>query len=136
AVLFMVPAMSLAGMPPFSGFFAKLILIRAGLEAREYLIVAIALLVGLLTLFSMTKIWAEAFWKGPEADAAPPEEPQDGDPRRSVRAGMLAPVIGLALLTILIGVAAGPVFEVSMRAAEQLMDPAVYQRAVLGADGA
>jgi multicomponent Na+:H+ antiporter subunit D len=136
AMLFLVPAMSLAGMPPFSGFFAKLILARAGFEQGEYLIVAIALLVGLLTLFSMTKIWAAAFWKGPEADdsnhAGPPDEPRNQPPRRPIPFGMLAPVIALALLTVLIGAAAGPVFDLSMRAAEQLMDPTVYQRAVFG----
>lgn len=63
ALLFMIPAMSLAGLPPLSGFFAKLALIRAGLEIEQYAIVTIALVVGVLTLFSMTKIWSEAFWK-------------------------------------------------------------------------
>ncbi len=55
--------MSLAGVPPLSGFFAKLTLIQGGLEAERYAIVVAALVVSLLTLFSMTKIWAEAFWK-------------------------------------------------------------------------
>ena len=60
-VLFLIAAMSLAGLPPLSGFFAKLLLVRAGLEAGSYTIVVVAIVVGLLTLFSMTKIWAEAF---------------------------------------------------------------------------
>jgi multicomponent Na+:H+ antiporter subunit D len=63
ALLFLIPALSLAGMPPLSGFFAKLVLLQAGLEMGQYVIVAVALAVGLLTLVSMTKIWAEAFWK-------------------------------------------------------------------------
>ncbi|HOK48268.1 MAG TPA: proton-conducting transporter membrane subunit, partial [Bryobacteraceae bacterium] len=63
AVLFLVPALSLAGLPPFVGFFAKLLLIKAGLEAGSYVIVAVALGVSLLTLFSMMKIWTEVFWK-------------------------------------------------------------------------
>ena len=47
---------------------------RAGQAGTEqYIIVATALVVGLLTLFSMTKIWAEAFWK--EAPASSWEEP-------------------------------------------------------------
>jgi multicomponent Na+:H+ antiporter subunit D len=62
-VLFMVPALSLAGLPPLSGFFAKFILIRAGVEVEAWWIVGVALLVGLLTLYSMIKIWAEVFWK-------------------------------------------------------------------------
>ncbi|MFP3440823.1 proton-conducting transporter membrane subunit, partial [Pantoea sp. SIMBA_133] len=63
ALLFLIPALSLAGIPPLSGFFAKFIVVKASLEASEYVISAIALLVGLLTLYSMIKIWAEVFWK-------------------------------------------------------------------------
>src|SRR5688572_24676152 len=70
AALFLVPALSLGGMPPLSGFFAKLSLVQAGLGAGRYAIVAAALVVGLLTLFSMTRIWAEAFWKPLPQDAA------------------------------------------------------------------
>ncbi len=61
ALLFLVPAMSLVGLPPLSGFFAKLGLVRAGLETEQYVLVAIALGVSILTLFSMLKLWAEAF---------------------------------------------------------------------------
>src|SRR5690606_20771502 len=66
AIVFVIPAFSLAGMPPLSGFWAKLILVRAGLDVGAYAIVATALLVGLVTLFSMTKIWGAAFWQEPE----------------------------------------------------------------------
>src|SRR5690606_11163709 len=75
AILFLIPAMSLAGMPPLSGFFAKLALIQAGFGLERYVIVVIALIVGLLTLFSMMKIWNEAFWKMPEAAADAPRAP-------------------------------------------------------------
>ena len=47
AVLFLVPALSLAGIPPLSGFFAKFSLVRAGLESEQYWIVAAALGVSL-----------------------------------------------------------------------------------------
>ena len=56
AVLFLLPALSLAGVPPLSGFFGKLLLVQAGIAAGGYGIVAIALFVSLLTLFSMNKI--------------------------------------------------------------------------------
>lgn len=128
ALLFMIPAMSLAGVPPLSGFWAKLILIRAALDERAYLYVAVALLVGIMTLFSMTKIWAEAFWKSPEAE-------EEGEP--PVKAdrtpmGMLAPIASLAAITVAIGLAAQPVFEFSLLAAGQLLNPEVYVGAVLG----
>jgi len=125
AGLFLVPALSLAGLPPFSGFFAKLALIHAGFEAEQYLIVGVALAVGLLTLVSMMKIWAEAFWKPLPPDA--PETPVQGG-----LSLMLGPIAVLATFTVLIGLGAGPLFEISMRAADQLMDREGYIRAVLG----
>ena len=47
AVLFIIPAFSLAGFPPLSGFWAKFLLVKASLEIEAYLIAAIALIVGL-----------------------------------------------------------------------------------------
>jgi multicomponent Na+:H+ antiporter subunit D len=124
-VLFLIPAMSLAGIPPLSGFWAKLILVRSGIEIGQYLIVGVALAVSLLTLFSMTKIWAEAFWK----EAPDPEE-------RPVPAatwrGLVGPIAALAAVTVLIGAVAEPLFVLAFRAAEQLLDPAEYIRVVLG----
>ena len=63
AVLFFIPAFSLAGFPPLSGFWAKMMLIRASLDIHQYLVAGLAAAVGLLTVYSMTKIWGEVFWK-------------------------------------------------------------------------
>jgi multicomponent Na+:H+ antiporter subunit D len=124
AVIFGVSAMSLAGLPPFSGFFAKLTLIRAGLENGDYLIIGVSIAVSFLTMFSMVKIWNEVFAK------APPEETEGVVTRLSPLE--LAPAVTLAVLAIAIGVAAGPVLDLSLRAAEQLLDRSEYIRAVLG----
>jgi multicomponent Na+:H+ antiporter subunit D len=64
ALVFVICALSLAGVPPFSGFFAKLLLIRAGLEAGQPGIVAVSILVSVLTLMSMLKIYTNVFWGG------------------------------------------------------------------------
>ncbi|MCU0937319.1 MAG: Na+/H+ antiporter subunit D [Gammaproteobacteria bacterium] len=72
ALLFLLAAGALVGVPPLSGFWAKLLLVRASLSGEEYLWAAAALGVSLLTLYSMAKIWIEAFWKphpGPRAPA-------------------------------------------------------------------
>jgi len=149
AILFLVPALSLAGVPPLSGFFAKLALVRAGLEAEQYVIVAVALAVGLLTLFSMTKIWAEVFWK-PRPGASVAEAGDDAPQIESrgttsaaatsksktatgwVQPLMLWPIGALAAVTVAIGLAAEPLFALALRAAEQLLDRQGYIRAVLG----
>ncbi|MEN9937072.1 MAG: hypothetical protein RLZZ387_3651 [Chloroflexota bacterium] len=124
AALFLVPAFSLAGFPPLSGFWAKYTLVKAGLDAGQYVIVAVALMVSLLTIYSMTKIWAEVFWKEAPAEPAPPDTRGLG--------WMLAPVVGLALITVVIGLGAQPFYELALRAAEQLVDPAEYIAAVRG----
>ncbi len=129
SILFLIPALSLAGIPPLSGFFAKFVIIKAGLEVQEYLVVGVALLVGLLTLFSMVKIWNEAFWK----EAPESSEPLvAGSEQRGSYVPMLIPIAGLALITLFIGLNAEPFVVVATRAAEQLLDPAQYIEAVMG----
>ena len=123
ALLFLIPALSLAGIPPLSGFWAKLILIQSALEQSRYGLVAVALVVGILTLFSMTKIWAAAFW------AAPAETPPTKSPGHW---SLFAPTLCLATITVVIGLYAQPLFTLSEAAAEQLLDPTQYTSAVLG----
>jgi multicomponent Na+:H+ antiporter subunit D len=132
SVLFLFPALSLAGIPPLSGFWAKLILVRAGLELEQYAMVAAALGVSVLTLFSMIKIWNEAFLKE-EADG---RETDIAQPIKKIafenRVPLLLPIAVLAVLMVVIGVGAHPFFTLSMQAAEQLLNPTEYIHAVLG----
>jgi len=111
AVLFLIPALSLGGIPPLSGFFAKFLLLREALREEAYVYVVIALLVGVVTLFSMTKIWGEAFWK---------ESPRPGGIEK-FRKVQLVPMAMLGSLTILIGIFVDPLFRLSERAADQLI---------------
>lgn len=124
ALLFLVPALSLAGIPPLSGFWGKLVLVKAGLEAGQYAVTAVALAVSLLTLYSMTKLWNEAFWKEPPEGSAAPTA--------AVPWTLLGPAVALAAITVAVGLGAGPVFDLASRAAAQLADPSHYVRAVLG----
>jgi multicomponent Na+:H+ antiporter subunit D len=68
-VLFFVPAMNLAGIPPLSGFLGKVGLIQAGLEVGTfwaYALVGGGVLTSLLTLYAIAKAWNLAFWRTPE----------------------------------------------------------------------
>ncbi len=124
---FLIGALSLAGLPPTSGFWAKLLLVLAGLEAGQWLAVAVALVTSLLTLFSMIKIWNEAFWKpAPEGEPLPPPAPA------SVRITMAAPLGILSVLLLSAGLTAGPLLEAAFTAADQLTNTAPYIEAVLG----
>jgi multicomponent Na+:H+ antiporter subunit D len=130
AALFVVPAFSLAGIPPLSGFWAKLAMIRAGLEAELWVLVGVAILAGLLTLTSMIKIWNEAFWKPlPEGSPAP----RNGT---GGLATMVAPVVVLALVTIAIGLFPQTLLDMARLAADQLLDPSPYRVAVGMVSGA
>jgi multicomponent Na+:H+ antiporter subunit D len=129
AVLFLLPALSLAGIPPFSGFVSKLALVDAGVESTEYAIVAVSLLVSLLTLFSMTKIWGGVFWGEPETAVA-------GGMESAARRGgtpllMIVPAAALVACSLAVAVAAGPLYALSERTAGELLDPAVYVEKVL-----
>jgi len=130
AILFLIPALSLAGLPPLSGFFAKFIIIRAGIEAEAWVITFVALLVGLLTLYSMIKIWAEAFWKAvPEGVDTAALTGKKADPGLVY---MYIPIVLLAICTLLIGLYGQPVYELAQASADQLMNPQGYIDAVLG----
>lgn len=73
--------------------------------------------------------WNKAFWKPAPSTAAP------ASTLRRRRLLMYFPLVSLALLTVLMGVAFEPCFEVARRAAVQLLDPGSYVRAVMGAMG-
>ncbi len=122
AGLFLFSALSLAGIPVLSGFWAKVVLVRAGLEAGTYLIVGVSLAVSLLTLFSMMKIWTRAFWGEPAKTNVPPP---------GAAWTRLGPIVGLASVTLAIAIGAPWVFDFAVRAAETALDPTAYIEAVL-----
>ena len=127
-VLFLIPAFSLAGFPPLSGFWAKYIVVKAALDIEAWAIAGIALVVGLLTIYSMTKIWGNAFWKPHLAGL----EPKLSSLPMRDRAALLSPIAALAVLTCVIGFYPEPFVQFAERAAGQLLDPTEYVEAVLG----
>ena len=77
--------------------------------------------VGLLTLLSMGRTWAEVFWQpSPEPDRTTPGVP------------LLIVMSGLSAVTLAISWAAGPLFDLTLRAAQQLLHREEYIRIVLG----
>ena len=126
ALLFIIPAFALGGIPPLSGFFAKFILIKAGFENENYLITAVAVLTGMLTLFSMLKIWNEAFLKKPEKGEVAKSE------MIKLKFSEVFPSVLLGLAVIVMGIFAFYVFELTLKAGNQLIDPAMYIQKVLG----
>jgi multicomponent Na+:H+ antiporter subunit D len=121
AGLFFVAALSLAGMPPFSGFLAKLLLIQAGLAGGHGVVVAVAVFTGFFTIVSMMKIWSYAFWGRARHRAA-----------GTKWHAMAAPASVLVAATVLFGLWAQPLLRLADDTADELLDPADYIHAVLG----
>ena len=121
AVLFLIPALSLAGIPPLSGFWAKFMVIDASFRGDAAWLGAVALFVGLLTVFSMSKIWIEAFWK---------DSPRKIVRVRAVPAAMLLPIAALGAITLAIGFNPEPLVAFSQLAAETMADQAQFIAAV------
>lgn len=150
---FVLAALSLAGFPPFSGFAAKIALIRAGIDVREYATTGVAAVVSILTLYSMVKIWGNVFWGSPAPEGGEGLRNESGGPGGEAGGGfgqaaydsdalsdwrcdrsvehLTVAAAGLVGLTLAIALLAGPLYDLSLRAAEQIMDPGLYVRAVL-----
>lgn len=123
ALLFLIPALSLAGIPPLSGFWAKFTIIDASFRAGAGWLAALGLFVGLLTLYSMSKIWIHAFWKPARIERAHP---------RRIPVPMVAGILGLSLITVLIGLQPDALHLFASEAAAELADRGAYVSAVLG----
>jgi multicomponent Na+:H+ antiporter subunit D len=123
-VVFLLQAFSLAGIPPLSGFWGKYMIVVEGLRQREWVLVGCALLAGVLTMFSMLKIWNGPFW-----GAAPEITVRTHDQRWKP---MTAVAGGMTLLSLGIGLGAEQFLRISHEAARQVMDRAAYINLLLG----
>lgn len=121
AFLFLVAALALAGVPPFSGFWGKLLLVKAGLESGgllDWIAVATALVTSFFTLYSMMKIWQNAYWRTPQV--------VEGLPVKL----LFPPTILLVAVTLVMGLWPALLYDYAYVTAQQLMDPWQYIDAV------
>jgi multicomponent Na+:H+ antiporter subunit D len=150
AMVFMVPALNLGGIPPFSGFIGKVSLLEAGAQngsVLAWLLVAGSVSTSLLTLYVMARVWTKAFWRaradapeGELAEAVPSALLDDAedvayadrDDVGRMPVGMLLPTGALIAVGLSLTVFAGPIFSYSERAAAEVLDRGQYVSAVLG----
>jgi multicomponent Na+:H+ antiporter subunit D len=62
-----IASMSISGVPPFNGFFSKLIIIIAAIMAKFYLLAVLAVIVSIITLASFLKFQRYAFYNKPDS---------------------------------------------------------------------
>ena len=142
SLLFLLAALSLIGIPPLSGFWAKLSLVEAGVAADAPWVLATLLLTSLLTFVPMIRIWSEAFWKDAPATGAGDASgvPSWGGTAVASSAAdgsdaRLIPVVGLSIVLLGVGLFPGPLLALADAAAEGLLDPLAYVDGVLGPSG-
>ena len=154
-VLFFVPAMNLAGIPPFAGFLAKLGLLQAGAALGTPLawtLVVASVVTSLLTLYAVTRVWSAAFWRAPSESVVAVGQrvgsgtrnvAADGRPRHAgpsdepgptptdfprVMVGATAALVGLGVaFTVL----AGPLVAYCHRTAVELTERSPYVDSVV-----
>ena len=161
AVLFFIPMLNLGGIPPFSGFIGKLGLFTAAAELGTpgaYWLMGVVALVSLLTLYALARAWSLAFWRTRAAalggaNAPVPNTPEglmlqgrevaliehlhdapDAMPlqeQRETPALMIAATAGMVAVSVLLTVAAGPLYAYATRAGERLAAPEQFVAAVL-----
>lgn len=115
AALFAVLALSISGIPPLSGFWAKLLVIDAAFRAASPWygwLAVIALAAGFLTLYSMSTLWTRAFWRTPA---------RGGKATRPIPPAMVVAIALTAACTIGIGLAVEPFARLSRDTAVRMM---------------
>lgn len=132
AAIFLILAFAVSGLPPFSGFWPKVMLVEAAIDdSRVWLAVAI-LLSGFLTTIAMGRTWIYAFWRGG------PEGTEDGksvalSPKTlPIPAASWVPVCMLTALVIYFGLQPEGIMHLSAYGSIGLIDPQGYVNSVFG----
>ncbi len=122
AWIFFIGALSLAGVPPFSGFVGKLLIVRSGFESGQYIGGGIVLFSSLVVLYSIMKIFIKGFWGEPKS--------YTNMDKASVTK-MLIPAGILIVFSIFYGVGSETIYPYIHQASDVLMNPDLYIKAVL-----
>ncbi|HEX4852786.1 monovalent cation/H+ antiporter subunit D [Arenimonas sp.] len=124
--LFLLAALSVAGLPPLSGFIGKFSLLAAVPEAHVAWLWPVLLGTGVLTLIALASAGSHVFWReGGEVPAAGRVP--------ALRRAEVGATIALLALGVLLAVAGGPALRYAQDAGAQLMSPAGYIEQVRGA---
>lgn len=147
AILFLVPALNLGGIPPFSGFLGKVGLIEGGVvngSPLAWVMVAASVVTSLLTLMVMMRIWTRVFWRPIEDSEDPAMRGMEEAKRAEVKAkplrtdsrGLVVPTVGLVTVGVALTFVAGPLFDFADKAANDMIHRTPYIEAVLGEEAA
>ncbi len=120
---FFITMLSLAGIPPLSGFIGKILISSAAIDSGSYVLLAFALLSSMFVLYSLLRIFKNCFWG---------ETIVSKEEQLPLRRGVLVPCLVLVSLTIAIGLGTESMAPYIVNAADTLVNPDIYINAVLG----
>ncbi|GIZ11118.1 monovalent cation/H+ antiporter subunit D [Pseudomonas sp. NCCP-436] len=122
--LFFMATISVAGLPPFSGFLGKLLLLRSVETGSQALwLWSVVLLAGLVTLVALSRAGSQMFW---HSHGRPLDDTETADATR------LTATLGLLLASPLLLVAAQPLLDYVQATALQLLDIGPYLALLAG----
>lgn len=120
--MFFIVMLSLAGVPPLSGFIGKVLVGQGAVETGSYILLTLAFVSSIFVLYSLLRIFLNCFWGETiisEEDKVP------------MKKGWIVPCAILTVLTIVIGLGAEPLSVYVGDAANTLLNPDIYINAVL-----
>lgn len=120
--LFFIASITLAGIPPFSGFIGKILLLKGGLSEDQIFIVIIGLVTSLLILFSMIRIFVQGFWG---------EKDEQFKPNKAKARAFALPIAFLVAFSVFLGVGAELIYPIVEDISKTLLDPSFYIESVL-----
>ncbi|WP_058633397.1 proton-conducting transporter membrane subunit [Aureimonas ureilytica] len=135
SALFLMLLLGVSGLPPFSGFWPKMLLVRASIAAELPWLAAAVLVSGLLLTIACIRVFLLAFWRPLPAGADVGESHPAEDMFRAPQPGRpmaLIPLVALCLFVVFVGVWPEPLAELTFQAAHEILKPSAYLAAVLG----
>ena len=136
ATIFLIIGFAVAGLPPFSGFWPKLMLVKSSLQSESYVLSGAILLTGLLTTISVGRIWLYSFWRNPPATNNHSSDRIKLTPlAHTIEDSTFIiwfPLCILLGLIILMGIIPEFLFQIVEQGAVDLLNPVQYIESVLG----
>ena len=124
-----------SGLPPFSGFWPKALLVKASIDIGAWWLAASVLISGFLTTIAFGRVFLFAFWRPATVEEEPEQTAAPAIPR-GARRWRMAPIIILTGFVVWFGLFPDSLIVISQDAASGLLDPTTYIRSVFPEGGA
>ena len=138
AITFFLIALIMAGLPPFSGFLGKVLILQATANlAAQGWIIAIILIVSFLSIVAFTRVGFILFWRATTPEDNPKEDAYTAYQALPEQAPVRNDKSVYLLLAGLIAyvVCAAPILNYVEKTALQISDTSIYQQSILKMDG-